>query len=53
MSCKIEWVEMDDVIGMSVYADTRDIQHGINGKYAYVLDAMILESEMIQQEVAA
>lgn len=51
--CEVEWTEMDDVSGMSVYADPWGIQHEINGKYAYVLDEMVAESEMIQQEVAA
>lgn len=51
--CGVEWVEMDDVIGMSVYADPWGIQHEIDGKYAYVLEEMIPESGMIRQEVAA
>ena len=51
--CEVEWVEMDDVIGMSVYADPWGIQHEIDGKYAYVLEEMIPESGMIRQEVAA
>lgn len=50
--CGVEWVEMDDVIGMSVYADPWGIQHEIDGKYAYVLEEMIPESGMIRQEVA-
>lgn len=51
--CEVEWAEMDDVIGMSVYASPWGIQQGINGKYAYVLADMIAQSEMIQREVAA
>lgn len=51
--CGVEWVEVDDVIGMSVCADPWDIKHGISDKYAYVLDDMIPESGMIRQEEAA
>lgn len=51
--CEVEWVEKADVFGMIVYADPWDIQDGINDKYAYVLDEVIAESEMIQREVAA
>lgn len=51
--CEVEWVEKADVFGMIVYADPWDIQDGINDKYAYVLDEVIAESEMIQRGVAA
>lgn len=51
--CEIEWVEMDDATRMVVYADPWNIEREIDGKYAYVLEEMIAQSEMIQQEVAA
>lgn len=51
--CEVEWVKMDDMFGMSIYADPWDIKHEINGKYAYVLDDMIAQSGMIRQEDAA
>lgn len=51
--CDVEWTEVEDVIGMTVYADPWDIQQEIGDKYAYVLDEMIAQSEMIQREVAA
>lgn len=51
--CEVEWVEMDDVIGMSVYADPWDIKHEISDEYAYVVEEMIAESGMNRQEVTA
>lgn len=51
--CEVEWVDMDDVPGMTVYADSWDIRRGITWKYAYVVDAMVAESWMIRQEVTA
>lgn len=46
--CGVEWIEMDDVPSMSVCAAPWDIQHDLDGKYAYVLADMIAESGMIQ-----
>lgn len=46
--CGTEWVEMDDVPGMTVYADPWEVEHEISDKYAYVVEAMIAESGMIR-----